>query len=124
MPGYLQLNGALDQRDIVWPTLQVLKQKYLADMEELYVLMTAVDTQVLSADHARKFNLYKEIVRRLLTYLRVTRENLPLEFRENLLDSFAEQIVTIIEIFRKKPDRDDVAPATSFSRDRRQEGMK
>ena len=75
----------------------------------------------MSADHARKFNLYKEIVRRLLTYLRVTRENLPLEFKQNLLDSFAEQIVSIIDIFRKKPDRDDDAAAASFSGDSRQE---
>ncbi|CAM6083374.1 unnamed protein product [Calypogeia fissa] len=102
MPGYYYHNGTIDQRAIVWPKLQVLQRKYLADMEALYEIMTSFDTQVLSADHARKFNLYKEIVRRLLTYLTVTRETLPLEFKQNLLESFTEQIVTIIEIFRRK----------------------
>lgn len=72
----------------------------------------------MSPDYARKFNLYKEIVRRLLTYLRVTRENLPVEFKENSLESFAEQIVTIIKIFRKKPDGEDVAPRAPFSGER------
>jgi hypothetical protein len=68
-------------------------------------------------------------VRRLLTYLNVSRENLPLEFKQNLLESFAEHIVTIIEIFRKKPDHHGEyvaqAPAvphhgSSLSGDRRQ----
>ncbi|CAM6083373.1 unnamed protein product [Calypogeia fissa] len=105
MPGYYYYHAeALDQREIVWPKLQVLKRKYLTDMEALYELLSSFDTQVLSVDHARKLNLYKEVVRRLLTYLNVSRENLPLEFKQNLLESFAEHIVTIIEIFRKKPD--------------------
>ncbi|KAG6543617.1 hypothetical protein Mapa_014980 [Marchantia paleacea] len=96
--------GLVDQRDIVWPKLQVLKAKYLHDMEQLYKLITSFDSRSLNAEHVLKLQHYKEVVHRALTYLRVTRERLPLEFNQDILEVFGKQIVMIIETFKRKPD--------------------
>ncbi|BBM97101.1 hypothetical protein MPTK1_1g03020 [Marchantia polymorpha subsp. ruderalis] len=96
--------GLVDQRDIVWPKLQVLKAKYLHDMEQLYKLITSFDSRSLNAEHVLKLHHYKEVVHRALTYLRVTRERLPLEFNQEILEVFGKQIVMIIETFKRKPD--------------------
>jgi PAX-interacting protein 1 len=92
----------LDHREVVWPKLQVLKDKYLQDMKELYGMLTQRSTMPMPPEQLQKLKHYKDVLQRMIPYLTVPKERVPREFNLDKVEAFEKQIVNIMETFKRR----------------------
>ncbi|KAG0588022.1 hypothetical protein KC19_2G209200 [Ceratodon purpureus] len=104
-PGFLGLSVARnpeDEKKQVWTKLQGLRNAYLEDMIELYGMLTARSNQPMPAEQLQKLKHYKDVLHRMIPYLRVPQDRVPKEFNIDKVDAFEKQIVNIMETFKRR----------------------
>ncbi|XP_024393549.1 mediator of RNA polymerase II transcription subunit 15a isoform X2 [Physcomitrium patens] len=89
-------------RRTVYGQLQELKKLYLDDMIELYSMLTARSNQPMPAEQLQKLKHYKDVLHRMIPYLRVPEDRVPKEFNADKVDAFEKQIVNIMETFKRR----------------------
>jgi PAX-interacting protein 1 len=91
-----------DAKKDVWVKLQLLKDAYLEDMIELYGMLTARSNQPMPAEQLQKLKHYKDVLHRMIPYLRVPQERVPKEFNMDKVEAFEKQIKNIMETFKRR----------------------
>jgi PAX-interacting protein 1 len=82
--------------------LQHLKEKYLLDMNELYGMLSTRSNQPMPAEQLQKLKHYKDVLHRMIPYLKVPKERVPKEFNLDKVEAFEKQIVNIMETFKRR----------------------
>jgi PAX-interacting protein 1 len=104
-PGFRGMSVARspdDDKKDVWFKLQELKNAYLEDMIELYGMLTARSNQPMPAEQLQKLKHYKDVLHRMIPYLRVPQERVPKEFNIDKVEAFEKQIKNIMETFKRR----------------------
>jgi PAX-interacting protein 1 len=104
-PGFLGQSVARspeDEKKLVWAKLRSLRSSYLEDMIELYGMLTARSNQPMPAEQLQKLKHYKDVLHRMIPYLRVPQDRVPKEFNIDKVDAFEKQIVNIMETFKRR----------------------
>jgi len=104
-PGFRGMSVARspdDDKKEVWFKLQELKNAYLEDMIELYGMLTARSNQPMPAEQLQKLKHYKDVLHRMIPYLRVPQERVPKEFNIDKVEAFEKQIKNIMETFKRR----------------------
>jgi len=91
-----------DEKSVVWTKLQTLRGEYLNQMIELYGLLTARSNQPMAAEQLQKLKHYKDVLHRMIPYLRVPQDRVPKEFNREKVEAFEKQIVNIMETFKRR----------------------
>jgi len=91
-----------DERKQVWIRLQSLRRSYLNEMIELYGMLTARSNQPMAAEQLQKLKHYKDVLHRMIPYLRVPQDRVPKEFNIDKVDAFEKQIFNIMETFKRR----------------------
>ncbi|KAG0561372.1 hypothetical protein M758_9G134100 [Ceratodon purpureus] len=91
-----------DERKHVWIRLQALRGLYLNEMNELYGMLTARSNQPMAAEQLQKLKHYKDVLHRMIPYLRVPQDRVPKEFNKDKVEAFEKQIVNIMETFKRR----------------------
>jgi len=103
--GFQGMSGQLsvqDERKQVWIRLQSLRRSYLNEMIELYGMLTARSNQPMAAEQLQKLKHYKDVLHRMIPYLRVPQDRVPKEFNIDKVDAFEKQIFNIMETFKRR----------------------
>ncbi|KAG0558130.1 hypothetical protein M758_10G006100 [Ceratodon purpureus] len=90
------------ERNFVWNKLQTLRSTYLNNMIELYGTLTARSNQPMPAEQLQKLKHYKDVLHRMIPYLRVPQDRVPAEFNRDKVDAFEKQIKNIMETFQRR----------------------
>jgi len=104
-PGFRGMSVARspdDDKKEVWIKLQELKNAYLENMIELYGMLTARSNQPMPAEQLQKLKHYKDVLHRMIPYLRVPEERVPKEFNIDKVEAFEKQIKNIMETFKRR----------------------
>lgn len=56
----------------------------------------------MPAEQLQKLKHYKDVLQRMIPYLRVPKDRVPKEFNQDKVDAFEKQIVNIMETFKKR----------------------
>ena len=56
----------------------------------------------MPAEQLQKLKHYKDVLHRMIPYLRVPKERVPKEFNQDKVDAFEKQIVNIMETFKRR----------------------
>lgn len=56
----------------------------------------------MPAEQLQKLKHYKDVLQRMIPYLRVSKDRVPKEFNQDKVDAFEKQIVNIMETFKKR----------------------
>ena len=66
--------------------------------------------QPMPAEQLQKLKHYKDVLHRMIPYLRVPKERVPKEFNQDKVDAFEKQIVNIMETFKKRRQTQATGP--------------
>jgi PAX-interacting protein 1 len=58
--------------------------------------------QPMPAEQLQKLKHYKDVLHRMIPYLRVPQDRVPKEFNVDKVDAFEKQIVNIMETFKRR----------------------
>jgi hypothetical protein len=64
----------------------------------------------MPAEQLQKLKHYKDVLHRMIPYLRVPKDRVPKEFNQDKVDAFEKQIVNIMETFKKRRQPQPAAP--------------
>lgn len=64
----------------------------------------------MPAEQLQKLKHYKDVLQRMIPYLRVPKDRVPKEFNQDKVDAFEKQIVNIMETFKKRRQPQAAAP--------------
>lgn len=56
----------------------------------------------MAAEQLQKLKHYKDVLHRMIPYLRVPQDRVPKEFNKEKVDAFEKQIVNIMETFKRR----------------------
>jgi PAX-interacting protein 1 len=94
--------GAEDEREFVHNKLQALSNSHLGNMVELYSTLTARSNQPMPAEQLQKLKHYKDVLHRMIPYMRVPKERIPAEFDREKVIAFERQVTNIMETFQRR----------------------
>ncbi|MCO5577028.1 hypothetical protein L7F22_030850 [Adiantum nelumboides] len=94
--------GGMDQAEIVWSKMQTLKEKYFEDMKDLFNMLATKSRQAMPQEQLHKLNHYKTVLQRMMPYLVAAKGALPKEFKQDKVEAFEKQIVSIMETFKRR----------------------
>ena len=66
--------------------------------------------QPMPAEQLQKLKHYKDVLHRMIPYLRVSKERVPKEFNQDKVHAFEKQIVNIMETFKKRRQTQATGP--------------
>lgn len=66
--------------------------------------------QPMPAEQLQKLKHYKDVLHRMIPYLRVPKEKVPKEFNQDKVEAFEKQIVNIMETFKKRRQTQPALP--------------
>lgn len=95
-------SGIIDSQDNVWLKMQILKEKYFHDMKDLYNMLLTRSQQPMPPEQLQKLSHYKTVLQRMMPYLVAHKGSLPKEFKQDKVDAFEKQIVSIMETFKRR----------------------
>ena len=74
-------------------------------LSQVLSISGTVDTvivQPMPAEQLQKLKHYKDVLHRMIPYLRVPQDRVPKEFNNDKVDAFEKQIVNIMETFKRR----------------------
>lgn len=61
-----------------------------------------LNVQPMPAEQLQKLKHYKDVLHRMIPYLRVPQNRVPVEFNKEKVDAFEKQIKNIMETFQRR----------------------